>query len=103
MYYKMIGNEVEFFDGSDVKELKDAWRYENRKIACFKNDDICVSTVFLVIDHSRRGDGKPVLFETAVFEKGEIVRMERYCTRAEAEAGHKRVCKEYFGIEWEEG
>jgi hypothetical protein len=47
-----------------------------------------VSTVFLGLDHSH-GDGDPVLFETMVFDPaGESVSMDRYCTWAEAEAGH---------------
>jgi hypothetical protein len=52
-----------------------------------------VSTVFLSIDHRHYGDGPPILFETMVFE-GESwtdLYCGRYCTRAEAEAGHARI------------
>lgn len=54
-----------------------------------------VSTVFLSIDHNW-GDGPPILFETMVFDHSEgenwsDVYCGRYCTRAEAEAGHARI------------
>lgn len=55
-----------------------------------------VSTVFLSHDHRFFGDGPPILFETMVFDNSEGEDWpdrycERYCTRAEAEAGHARV------------
>jgi hypothetical protein len=52
-----------------------------------------VSTVFLGIDHRILGRGPPVLFETMVFWTGHALDQEcdRYCTWAEAEAGHMRI------------
>jgi len=56
-----------------------------------------VSTVFLSHDHRFLGDGPPILFETMVFDNSDGENWaadqycERYCTRAEAEAGHARV------------
>jgi hypothetical protein len=52
--------------------------------------DYWVSTVFLGLDHSW-GRGDPVLFETMVFVEGESADMKRYCTWAEAMAGHERI------------
>ena len=51
-----------------------------------------VSTVFLGIDYNYSSKGKPLLFETVVFPKGELV--ERYSTWGEAEAGHKKAIEE---------
>ncbi len=69
-----------------------------------------ISTVFLGLDHNF-GDGKPALFETMVFDRskrrnipgfgrsmGEDVFQDRYCTWDEAEAGHKKVVKDYEKI-----
>jgi hypothetical protein len=52
---------------------------------------IRISTVFLSIDHNWYGPNHPpVLFETMVFGGGFLnEEMMRYCTWAEAEAGHK--------------
>lgn len=52
---------------------------------------ITVSTVFLVLDHNYLPKGKPVLFETMIFNGGLNHSLDRYCTWKEAEAGHKRM------------
>lgn len=51
-----------------------------------------VSTIFLGLDHRFRSDeqGLPILFETMVFGGKYDQRQERYCTKAEALAGHRR-------------
>lgn len=52
-----------------------------------------VSTVWLGVDH-RFGEGAPVIFETMVFahggddDLGPDLDQRRYCTEAEARAGH---------------
>lgn len=48
-----------------------------------------VSTVWLGLDHGG-GSGAPVIFETMVFAEGSSMDVEcrRYCTEAEAVAGH---------------
>lgn len=53
--------------------------------------DIVVSTVFLGIDHRFIGEGPPLLYETMVFVEELADEMERYPTRAAAEAGHARM------------
>jgi hypothetical protein len=52
---------------------------------------ITVSTVFLVLDHNHSPKGKPVLFESMIFN-GELNQsMDRYCTWKEAEVGHRKM------------
>jgi len=52
---------------------------------------ITVSTVFLVLDHNHSSKGKPILFESMIFN-GELNQsMNRYCTWKEAEEGHQKM------------
>ena len=53
-------------------------------------NDICISTVFMGLNHSFIDDRVPILFETMVF--GGILNQERerYSTWQDAEEGHKR-------------
>jgi hypothetical protein len=53
-------------------------------------DDCEVSTVYLGIDHSFRGEH--VLWETMVFGGESDMYQERYTSHADAVAGHARVC-----------
>lgn len=53
--------------------------------------EIFVSTVFLGVDHNYGLYGDPVLFETMAFCNDESISCDRYCTWAEAEAGHLLV------------
>ena len=56
--------------------------------------DVLVSTVFLGIDYSFLRGGKPVLFETMIFEsniKALHEYQERYRTREQAIKGHSRA------------
>lgn len=104
------GNEVE----TDLMTWA-AWfeKSGNRRIDRTEVGDYHVSTVFLGLDHNFGDEGRPLLYETMVFEnaESEIERpsvgdfpaskmqinksldeySERYSTRAEAEAGHKRI------------
>lgn len=52
---------------------------------------ITVSTVFLVFDHNYSLKGKPILFETMIFNGGLNQSLDRYCTWKEAETGHKKM------------
>lgn len=65
----------------------------NRRVAQTHIDKAWVSTVFLTIDHNWYGPNHPpVLFETMVFDCGELSEeMMRYSTWEEAEAGHKEM------------
>jgi len=64
---------------------------EVRRVAADYVGKVWISTVFLSIDHNWYGPNHPpVLFETMVFGGGFLNEEQmRYCTWAEAEAGHK--------------
>ncbi len=64
-----------------------------RHVADTVIDDLRVSTVFLGIDHGWN-ERKPILFETAIFQNGEVIDMARYATWEEAEKGHNNMCAE---------
>lgn len=92
-YYDRQGNPVT--DRAAQMEL-----VKNKRVALTKigADGPEVSTVHLVLDHGYDG-GAPVIFETLVFGGALDQEMERYCTEAEAVAGHaamvERVRKSY--------
>ncbi len=67
-----------------------------RRVAFDTIDGVDVSTVFLGLDH-RFGSGPPVLFETLVFGGLHDGAGDRYCTRAEALAGHARFVQQVKG------
>ncbi len=87
----------------------EGWNGEDRHVGSTHVGPYWVSTVFLVIDHSFGFEGPPVLFETMVFDETpenahenafypdrkfapEVEGLEkRYCTWAEANAGHSHV------------
>jgi hypothetical protein len=69
-------------------------RFENRRVALHQVGDVSISTVFLGIDHQFASDGAPILFETlASGGPFGVEDVERYCTWAEAEAGHAAFMK----------
>lgn len=75
---------------TDVLKWAQWFQSADRIVAkTFILDKIVVSTVFLGTDHNF-GMGKPLLFETMVFEKYENFQ-QRYSTWEEAEEGHKAV------------
>lgn len=67
-----------------------------RVVARTKIGKVTVSTVFLALDHGFYG-GPPVLWETMTFsddrEDGMDGYMERYTSKADAQAGHARICQ----------
>lgn len=67
-----------------------AKRYENadRHVAHEEIGDVCVSTVFLGLDH-QYGDGPPMLFETMIFGGKHDEYQERCSTWEEAEKMHQ--------------
>jgi hypothetical protein len=55
---------------------------------------VCVSTVFLGLDHNFLRTGPPVLFETMIFGVPFVSEWQRrYCTWDEAVDGHKAACR----------
>jgi hypothetical protein len=70
------------------------WFSENdRVVKQTQLDNVFISTVFLGIDHNWGEKGKPILFETMIFEGKHNGYQERYCTWEDAELGHERACK----------
>jgi hypothetical protein len=75
------------------------WYETVDRVVCrtlFPEMKACISTVFLGIDHAFVG-GRPILFESMLFVgtmAGEDMR--RYCTWADAEAGHKEMVDAYI-------
>lgn len=74
----------EFFGQDEKRIVKQEWI-----------GNVWVSTVFLGIDYSF-GHGRPLLYETMLFTNRTDLSQEcwRWCTWAEAEAGHAKVMKE---------
>jgi hypothetical protein len=86
--------------------LQTAFKTGSRHLAKDTVDPYWVSTIFLGLDHGF-GDGAPVLWETIIFgtwEEYEIIPGKprkcrktvgqfRYCSKAEALAGHARAVK----------
>jgi hypothetical protein len=78
-----------------------AWfESHDRTIAYTEVKGLCVSTVFLGLDHNFFDGGAPLLFETMIFPltddgavdcRSALDFQERYATRAEAIAGHTRA------------
>jgi hypothetical protein len=63
---------------------------DERRVAQTVVGDVCVSTVFLALDHSF-GEGPPVLWETMIFRAGRAEEMRRYTSRADAVRGHEEL------------
>jgi hypothetical protein len=62
--------------------------------------DVCVSTVWMGIDH-QFGDGPPLIFETMIFGGVLDKWQQRYSTEREARAGHAEalaLVRETVGI-----
>jgi hypothetical protein len=68
----------------------------DRHVRLTEQGDICVSTVFLGINHVGFDDDRPIVFETMVFVGGSSVDCEQYATWDEAEAGHARWVAKVF-------
>jgi hypothetical protein len=69
---------------------------QRRRVALDEVGGYRVSTVFLGVDHNFAMHGPPVLWETMVFDDSGQGRpwdewQDRYTSRADAEAGHRRV------------
>lgn len=96
-YYDMDGNPISMWDWSMKHALM-----ENRHVGDtylrIRGHVYRVSTVLLGLDHSfSPRPHKPVIFETMVFEDGDMGGFEgiceRYCTKEEAAAGHRRMVR----------
>ena len=80
----------------DVLKWAKSFQSVDRRVAVETvNDKYRVSTVFLGLDYSFGGD-EPVLYETMVFSNDGSLDdyTRRYCTKEQAEQGHKEVVEE---------
>jgi len=89
----MAGKYILDHDGRAVAEpdiLKwgEWFRTSERHLAEDQIGEVCISTVFLGLDH-QFGDGPPLLWETMIFGGEHDQYQERYSTREEALAGHQ--------------
>jgi len=76
---------------------------ENRRIDYTEEEDFCVSTVFLGMDHGLGYSEKPLLFETLI-QKGPKPlqdKIYRYSTMGEAKAGHYALVRMLRGAEYD--
>lgn len=85
----------------DMLKFANDFKAANRHIGDTIEGNVRISTVFLGSNH-RFGPGPPLLYETMIFGGTRDAYQERYSTRAEAETGHARICREVFGIDYEE-
>src|SRR5688500_10925875 len=69
---------------------KDPYKVAHTEIT----DEVCVSTVFLGLDHSFRSVGRPILFETMVFGGDKGGEMELCSTWEEAEKQHRQMVEQ---------
>jgi hypothetical protein len=73
---------------------------KERYLAKDEQGQVRVSTVFLGLDHSFGSDaGKPLLWETMIFNGVHDGEQDRYSTKEEALAGHEKMKKKAFGGE----
>ena len=64
-----------------------------RILAQDRDEDLLISTVFLGLDHGfPPEDSLPVLWETMIFGGQHHEYQERYTSRDDALAGHRRAC-----------
>lgn len=89
MMYDRNGNEIDTMTWGRLHQ-----DYEYKVVRKSIKGDIRVSTVWLGLDQNFLGDGPPIIFETMVFGVPDE-HQERYCTEAEAIAGHEKMCKRY--------
>ena len=79
-----------------VLEWAEKFESEDRKLAEDTVGKVCISTVFLGVNHNFGISGKPILFETMVFDDlGNSIFCDRYEDWDSALLGHKRKVLEY--------
>lgn len=93
LYYGLDPKTKDVFPINDCKDIEKFREFENRKICRDEIGPYSISTVFLVINHARKVNGPPILFETMVFEghPNKILFLQRYASWREAVEGHERA------------
>lgn len=90
--YDRHGNPISFRRFAELKG-----RYPRTDIVGLTQhgDDIEISTVWLGWPAGKDPNGRPFIFETAVFIDGSVVVYARYATETEAARGHVLAVKRY--------
>ena len=90
---------------TDIQEWAKMFEVEDIIVKQTMLGEVKVSTVFLGLDHSYGKSGRPVVFETMIFDLESLQGyQERYSTWEEAEQGHEIACelvKEAQRTRWE--
>ena len=87
------------FDGKPINEVDWANLYHPMEQRIFGKDRVgkfFVSTVWLGVNYNYNPNGKPLIFETMIFDESknsEDVGWRRYSTKEEALAGHQEAIK----------
>lgn len=90
---------------TDIQEVEAKLRdpaYRQIKRTVLKNKR-WVSTIWLGLDHGY--DGRKLIFETMVFNKGSMIEIDadRYATEAEALKGHARLVRKWAHTKTKKG
>ena len=76
---------------------KDFENIEKKRVARNEKNGIVVSTVWMGLDHRFGDEGKPLIFESMVFnDEGDEQVQERYSTEQESIEGHKKLVNKYL-------
>jgi trimethylamine:corrinoid methyltransferase-like protein len=77
-------------------EWAEKFKSKDNELAIDTVGEVRISTVFLGINHNFNAYGKPVLFETMVFNNaGDSLFCDRYTDWDSAMLGHQNTVKEY--------
>ena len=90
MKYYMLNPDHSIREAKDIIEWATSFEGVSRFVAKTSLENGMISTVFLGIDHNW-GNGKPLFFETMVFDGPLDGEMARYHTWDEALQGHKAM------------
>ena len=100
MYYVLKGKTpVSTHDFGDVIALfeDEDKRIVRKTVLKRGQQEVTISTVFLCIDHNYYGEGKPLLFETMIFDNSHTggEPCYRYNTWEEAEKDHMSIIADF--------
>lgn len=98
MMYKLVDKVPVPCSVEELCKMKDNYRERVVGQTRVGETNQFVSTVFLEIDHGQDAQGRPLLFETMVFDlnpngshTGNELYCKRYATWEEAEEGHRKA------------
>lgn len=92
IWYILDENNIPVLCGDTTAYI--SWREANpqsMRVDETRIGDVCISTVFLGLDHSYTPGAMPVLFETMIFGGTHDQYQDRCCTWEEAKAMHRKA------------